>query len=148
MVLVRIFILSPSCVIFGTIVDNTSRSFCGKQHLETLDGYIIALSIRSGLPYMDMYPPTPTEFDSYPHVFFTSDMEWNPQRIVDEYTVHDMDLTDNDLEHNDPNTINTYRELLPVARQQDIHFNAGTTLTLNNCLLILALSLVFVSNTR
>ena len=33
---------------FGTIVDNTPRHFGGKQRLETLDGYIIPLSIRSG----------------------------------------------------------------------------------------------------
>jgi hypothetical protein len=111
---------------FGTIVDNTPRSFGGKQHLETLDGYIIPLSIRSGLPYVDMTPPTPTEFDSYPQVFFTSDMEWNPQTIVDvdEYTVHDTALTGNDLEHNEyhHDTINAYGELLTAAHQQDIHF--------------------------
>jgi hypothetical protein len=76
------------------------------------------------LPYMDMSPPPPTEKDSYPHVFFTSDMEWNPQSIVDEYTVHDMDPTDNDMEHNEyhPDTIDAYGELLPAARQQDNHF--------------------------
>jgi hypothetical protein len=49
---------------------------------------------------MDMSPPTPAEIDSYPHVLFTSDMEWNTQSIADEYTFHDIDLTDNDLEHN------------------------------------------------
>jgi hypothetical protein len=109
---------------FGTIVDDTPRSFGGKQRLETLDGYIIPLSIRSGLPYMDMSPPTSTELDTYPHVFFTSDMEWNPQSIVDEYPVQDLDLNDDDLQHNEyhPDTINAYGELLPVARQQDIHF--------------------------
>jgi hypothetical protein len=56
---------------------------------------------------MDMSPPTSTELDSYLHKFFTSDMEWNPQSIVGE---------------NHPDTINAYGELLPVARQQDIHF--------------------------
>jgi hypothetical protein len=30
---------------FGTIVDNTPSCFNGKQRLETLDGYIIPLSI-------------------------------------------------------------------------------------------------------
>jgi hypothetical protein len=107
---------------FGTIVDDTPCSFGGKQRLETLDGYIIPLSIRSGVPYMDMSPPTPSELDSYPH--FTSDMEWNPQSIVDEYPVQDLDLSDNDLQHNayHPDTINAYGERLPVARQQDIHF--------------------------
>jgi hypothetical protein len=53
---------------FGTIVDDTPRLFGGKQRLETLDGYIIPLSIRSGLPYTDMSPPTQEELDTYPHV--------------------------------------------------------------------------------
>jgi hypothetical protein len=35
---------------FGTIVDDTPRSFGGKQRIETLDGYIIPLSIRTGMP--------------------------------------------------------------------------------------------------
>jgi hypothetical protein len=73
---------------------------------------------------MDMSPPTPSELDSYPHVIFTSDMEWNPASIVDEYTVYDLDLTDNDLQYNEyhPDTINAYGVLLPVACQRDIHF--------------------------
>jgi hypothetical protein len=109
---------------FGIIVDDTPRLFGGKQRLETLDGYIIPLSIHSGLPYMDMSPPTTVELDSYPHVFFTSDMEWNPPDTVDEYTVHDLDLTDNGLIHNEyqPDTNNADGELLPVACQQEIHF--------------------------
>jgi hypothetical protein len=73
---------------------------------------------------MDMSPPTPSEIDTYPHVFFTSDTEWNPQGIVDEYPIHELDLTDNDLQHNDyhPDTINAYGELTPQARQQDIDY--------------------------
>jgi hypothetical protein len=58
---------------FGTIVDNTPCSFGGIQHLQNLDGYIIPLSLRSGLPYMDMSPSTPTELGSYPDVFLKSD---------------------------------------------------------------------------
>jgi hypothetical protein len=71
-----------------------------------------------------MSPTTPTELDSYPKVLFMSDVELNPQSIVDEYRVHDMDTIDNDLEHNEyhPDTINAYGEILPVAQQQDIHF--------------------------
>jgi hypothetical protein len=102
----------------------TPRFINGKQCLETLDGYIIPLSIRSGLPYMDMSPPTPIELDTYPHVFFTSDTEFNPQSIVDELPIHEMDLTDNEWQYNDyhPDTINAYVELTPQARQQDIPY--------------------------
>jgi hypothetical protein len=39
---------------FGRIVDDNPCLFGGKQRLETLDGYIIPMSICSGLPYMDM----------------------------------------------------------------------------------------------
>jgi hypothetical protein len=108
---------------FETIVDDTSHCFNGKQRLETLDGYIIPLSISLGLPYMDISPPTSSELDTYPHVFFTSDIEWNPQGIVDEYPIHELDLTDNDLQHNDyhPDTLNVYGELTLQGRQQDIH---------------------------
>jgi hypothetical protein len=97
---------------------------------------------------MYMSPQTPTELDSYPNVFFTSDKDWNPQIIVDDNTVHDMDLTDNDFEHNEyhPETVDAYGELLPVVFIFNI--NEGINLKLNNCHLILALSLAFVSNTR
>jgi hypothetical protein len=50
---------------------------------------------------MGMSPTNPHKLDTYSHVFFTSDMEWHPQSIVDEYTVHDLDLTDDDLQHNE-----------------------------------------------
>jgi hypothetical protein len=41
---------------------------------------------------MDISLPTPSEIENYPHLFFTSDMEWK-LHSVDEYTVHDLDLT-------------------------------------------------------
>jgi hypothetical protein len=137
---------------FGTIVDNTPRCFNGKQRLETLDDYIIPLSIRSGLPYMDMSPPTTIEIDTYPHVLFTPDTELNPQRIVDEYPIHEMDLTNNDLQHNDyhPDTINVYGELIlqHVHRIFITETGVKTKLMLINSHRILDLSQVFASNTR
>jgi hypothetical protein len=70
-----------------------------------------------------MSPPTASELDTYPHVFFTSDMELNPLSNADEYTIHDLDLTDNDLQHNDchHDTFNAEVELTPIVRQQNIH---------------------------
>jgi hypothetical protein len=76
---------------FGTIVDNTPRCFNGQQRLQTIYGYIIPISISSGLLYMDMSPPTPEELDAYPHVFFISDMTWDPHAIDVEYLVADLD---------------------------------------------------------
>jgi hypothetical protein len=52
----------------------------------------------SALTYMDMSPPTQEKLDTYPHVFFTSDTEWHPQNVNDEYSVHDLDITDDDLQ--------------------------------------------------
>jgi hypothetical protein len=85
--------------LFGTIVDNTPRIFGGKQRLETLDGYIIPLSIHSGFPRMDVFPPTQEELDTCPHVFCTADTEWHPQNVNDKYSVTDLDITDDELQH-------------------------------------------------
>ena len=35
---------------------------------------------------MDMSQPTDQEMDTYPHVFFTSDMTWDPSILDDEET--------------------------------------------------------------
>jgi hypothetical protein len=79
-----------------------------------LDGYIIDLSIRFGLPYMDMSPPTQEELDTYPHVFFTADTEWQPQSFNDKYSVTDLDITDDDLQHSDyhPGSLDVYGDLM------------------------------------
>jgi hypothetical protein len=36
---------------------------------------------------MKMSSPSVQELDTYPHEYFAFDIEFNPQRIVDEYTV-------------------------------------------------------------
>jgi hypothetical protein len=106
---------------FGTIVDDTPRIFGGNQSLEALDGDIIPLSIC--LPYMDMSPPTPEELDTYPHVFFTADTEWHPQKVNDEYSDTDLDITDDDLQYSDyhPGSLDVYGDLIPSSRQHDVH---------------------------
>jgi hypothetical protein len=82
----------------------------GKQRLETPEGYFIPISIRNGLPYIDMYPPSDKELDSYPHVNFTSDMPWNPLVLEDEYDVQDPELSDDDLvsQSYHPEALNKY----------------------------------------
>jgi hypothetical protein len=59
-------------------VDNRSIKVGGKQHIKTLDGYVIPLDIKSGLPYVKMRPFTDQEWDSLPHVILTGDGNWNP----------------------------------------------------------------------
>ena len=68
----------------------------GLQQIATLDGYVIALNIVGGLPYMTLCPYTDEEFDT-PHVILTSDMDWDPnvlnhthdyETIYDSMSIH------------------------------------------------------------
>ena len=55
----------------------------GLQGIKTVDGYTFPLSVCDGLPYLDMRPYTDDEFNTLPHVVFTtSDVDWDP-RILD-----------------------------------------------------------------
>ena len=70
---------------FGSIVDDTPRQAGGRQCLITPDGYVLPIHIRDGLPRIDMRPPTDAEMDQYPHVFLTSDSQWDPTVLDNEY---------------------------------------------------------------
>jgi hypothetical protein len=50
----------------------------GLQRIQTLDGYTIPLCIKAGLARLKLRPYTDQEWDSYPHVFLTSESEWDP----------------------------------------------------------------------
>ncbi|MEL6661061.1 MAG: hypothetical protein AAFR36_31715, partial [Bacteroidota bacterium] len=69
---------------FGNVVDDCPQSFGGRQCLVTHDGYKVPLSIRHGLPYMDMRKPSSSDIHKYPHVTFTADMNWDPHSVDDE----------------------------------------------------------------
>src|SRR5687768_13940285 len=47
----------------------------GMQRIETLDGYIIPLKVRSELPYMSIRPFTNKEWDDLPHIIMTADVD-------------------------------------------------------------------------
>jgi hypothetical protein len=47
----------------------------GLQRIQTLDGYIIPLNIKSGLAYLTMRPNTDKEWDTLPHVIMTADVD-------------------------------------------------------------------------
>jgi hypothetical protein len=70
-------------------VDDRSIKVGGKQQIKTLDGYIIPLDIKSGLPYVKMRPYTDQEWELLPHVVLTGDGDWNP-------SVLDHDLIDDE----------------------------------------------------
>ena len=74
---------------YKNFVDDKSQKVGGRQCIKTLEGYILPLDIISGLPYLKMQPNTKEEFDTLPHVFLTSDEDWDP-------TVLDNVITDRD----------------------------------------------------
>jgi hypothetical protein len=63
---------------FKNIVCDSSKKVGGKQCITTIEGYIIPLSIKDGLPYMEMTYPTDEDLLKYPHVVLTSDVDWDP----------------------------------------------------------------------
>ena len=63
---------------FNCMVDDRSKVVHGAQRIETSDGYVIPLSIESGLVYMhSIQIPTDNDLQQYPHVFFTSPDTWD-----------------------------------------------------------------------
>jgi len=74
------------------VVDEKSRKLRqgGQQCLTTVEGYKIPLSIRRGLPYMDMYSSSDHELDSFPHVVLTSDADWDPTMADNEIDSDDI----------------------------------------------------------
>ena len=63
---------------FNCQVDDRSKLVGGAQRIKASEGYVIPLSIESGLVYMhSMRIPTDHDLQNYPHVFFTSPDIWD-----------------------------------------------------------------------
>ena len=72
---------------FNCQVDDRSKLVGGAQRIETSEGYVIPLSIESGLVYMhSIRIPTDQDLQSYPHVFFTSPDIWDASVLDHEIT--------------------------------------------------------------
>jgi len=69
---------------FNQVVHDKSTKVGGRQRIETLDGYIIPLNFRLGLPYLTIRPYTDQEWDTLPHVTLTSDNDWDPSILDNE----------------------------------------------------------------
>jgi hypothetical protein len=50
----------------------------GLQRIQTLDGYIIPLTIKDGLARLSIHPYTDKEWEDLPHAILTSEVEWDP----------------------------------------------------------------------
>ena len=72
---------------FNCQVDDRSKIVGGAQRIETSEGYVIPLSIESGLVYMHTIRiPTDQDLQNYPHVFFTSPDIWDASVLDQEIT--------------------------------------------------------------
>jgi hypothetical protein len=70
---------------FKNDVNNRSIKTGGLQRITTLDGYVIPLVIKDGLPCMAIRPYTDEEWDTLPHVFFTGESDWDPSVLDHEF---------------------------------------------------------------
>ena len=72
---------------FNCQADDRSKLVGGAQRIETSEGYVIPLSIESGLVYMhSIRIPTDQDLQNYPHVFFTSPDIWDASVLDHEIT--------------------------------------------------------------
>ena len=63
---------------FNCKVRDRSQHVGGAQNIQTSEGYVIPLSIESGLVFMhSVRIPTDHDFQNYPHVLFTSPDIWD-----------------------------------------------------------------------
>jgi hypothetical protein len=66
-------------------VNDKFKVLGGQQTIITIEGVIIPLSIRSGLPYLDILPAFNAKLDFLPHIILTSDYPWDPPILDYEY---------------------------------------------------------------
>jgi hypothetical protein len=65
--------------------DVNDKSILGLQLIQTLDGYVIPLSVQDGLTRLNIHPYTDQEFETLPHVILTSELEWDPSVLDHEF---------------------------------------------------------------
>ena len=75
---------------FDIKIDDRSRKVDGKQTITTLEGYVLPIHIRGGLPYIDMEGPTDDDMDNLPHVIMISDLNWDPSILDQEVDLDDL----------------------------------------------------------
>ena len=89
-------------------VNDKSIHVGGLQRITTLDGYMIPLSIKNGLPRMQLRPYTDEEWDELPHIFLTSELDWDPSVLDHEHENEQWFDTVTEVEY-DP-TVNLFDE--------------------------------------
>ena len=133
---------------FNCQVDDRSKLVGGAQNIQTSEGYVIPLSIESGLVYMhSMRIPTDHDLQNYPHVFFTSPDIWDtsvldhgiPQSLLEDINQHSDDSLPQDSNfdaygephHRDIQTLNSsfcdLPSLLPGEPITHVHLHNTKT---------------------
>ena len=85
---------------YKNFVDDKSKVVGGTQCIKTLDGYVLPIVIKEGLPRLKIRPYTDEEFDTLPHIFLTNEGKWDPSVMDGEHMEKEQwyegldDLTD------------------------------------------------------
>ena len=90
---------------YANKVNERSLRFDPKgQLITTNDGFELPLNIRNGLAYLDIRPYTDSEWDTFPHVTMTSDVDWDPSILDGEFPSTDISSTPtvNDYDNGTP----------------------------------------------
>ena len=74
---------------YGNLVNDKSVIVGGLQCIKSTEGHVSPLAFQNGLPCWPMRPYTDKEFDTLPHVVYTSELEWHP-------SILDYDPADNE----------------------------------------------------
>ena len=74
---------------FGVLVDDKSIPNGGRQCIVTMEGYVIPIHVRDGLPRIDMKPADDKALDEYPSVYLSADTAWDPKSLDCEYGEHE-----------------------------------------------------------
>jgi hypothetical protein len=82
----------------------------GLQRIKTVDGYLIPLCIQSGLARLPIRPYTDQEWNTLPHVFLTSETEWDPSTLDHEISPDEQwqDIIDEHMDLSCTNLFNEY----------------------------------------
>ncbi len=76
----------------NNVNDKSVKVSGGLQHIVTNDGYLIPISMKDGLPSINLCPYTDSEWDNLPHMILTGDADWDPGIL-------DCDYEDSDTWH-------------------------------------------------
>ena len=81
------------------VIDVAPEANKGKPpHIISPEGYIFPMSIRQGLPILDIRPPLEGEMNDLPHVYLTGNSEWDPSRFDSEAKLDAFSQNKDDVE--------------------------------------------------